>query len=57
MTTNAQRTVVGVFNDQGLADTAVEELQNAGLTADQIYYSGPGEDEKEYFCSLGNLSG
>ncbi|TMD47126.1 MAG: hypothetical protein E6I93_14730, partial [Chloroflexi bacterium] len=44
MAINAQQTVVGVFNDRALADAAVEELQNAGFSSDQIYYSGPGEN-------------
>ena len=43
MTMHAHQVVVGVFDERGLADTAVDELQNAGFTPDQIYYAGEGE--------------
>jgi Heat induced stress protein YflT len=35
--------VVGIFDNRGLADDAVDGLQNAGFSPDQIYYSGHGE--------------
>jgi hypothetical protein len=44
MAMNVQQTVVGVFNERGSADKAVEDLQNAGFSSDQIYYSGSGEN-------------
>ncbi len=47
MVIKAQGTVIGVFDDRGLADTAIGELQNAGFSADQIYYSGPEEGHAE----------
>jgi Heat induced stress protein YflT len=47
MVIKAQGTVIGVFDDRGLADTAVGELQNAGFSSDQIYYSGPEEGHAE----------
>ena len=49
MAMNAQRAVLGVFDERGLAEKAIEDLQNAGFSADQIYYSGPGENQEEYF--------
>lgn len=44
MAMNVQQTAVGVFDERGLADKAVEELQNAGFRSDQIYYSGSSEN-------------
>ncbi len=44
MAINPQHTVIGLFDERGLADKAVDDLQNAGYSADQIYYSGPGEN-------------
>ena len=44
MTTNARSTVVGVFDERGEADNAVYNLQNAGFAANQIYYSGSGDN-------------
>lgn len=44
MAINARQIVVGVFDERGLADTAVNDLQNAGFSPDQIYYSGTGEN-------------
>src|SRR5205085_1165657 len=41
---NPQHTVIGLFDERGLADKAVDDLQNAGFSADQIYYSGPGQN-------------
>ena len=49
MAMNAQRTVVSVFDERGLAEKAIEDLQNAGFSADQIYYSGPEENQGGYF--------
>ena len=42
----AHKTAVGVFDDDDLADEAVEELRNAGFSSGQIYYSGHAESEK-----------
>jgi len=42
----AHQTAVGVFDDDDLADEAVEGLRNAGFTTGQIYYSGHAESEK-----------
>jgi hypothetical protein len=47
MVMNAQRTVVGIFDERGMADKAVEDLQNTGFRSDQIYYSGPDEDDEK----------
>jgi hypothetical protein len=42
----AHQTAVGVFDDDELADEAVEGLRNAGFSSGQIYYSGHAESEK-----------
>ena len=47
MAMNAQRTVVGVFDERAGAENAIEDLQNAGFSSDQIYYSGADEDRRE----------
>jgi hypothetical protein len=47
MAMNAQRTVVGVFDERAGAEDAIEDLQNAGFSSDQIYYSGSDEDHRE----------
>jgi hypothetical protein len=44
---NAQRTVVGVFDERSGAEDAIEDLQNAGFSSDQIYYSGSEEGHRE----------
>jgi hypothetical protein len=49
MAMNAQETVIGVFDDRGLADKAVEELRIAEFSSSQIYYSGSGENPKNDF--------
>ena len=33
-------TVIGVFDEAGMADEAINALQNAGFNADQIYHTG-----------------
>src|SRR2546421_6897779 len=43
----AHQTAVGVFDDDNLADEAVEGLRNAGFSSGQIYYSGHAESEKQ----------
>jgi hypothetical protein len=40
MSINAQRSVVVIFDGRTEAEDAIEALQNAGLSPDQIYYSG-----------------
>jgi len=47
MTMNAQRTVVGVFDERAGAENAIEDLQNAGFSSDQIHYSGSDEEHRE----------
>ena len=47
MAMNAQRTIVGVFDERAAAEDAIEDLQNAGFSSDQIYYSGSDEDHRE----------
>ena len=47
MATNAQRTVVGVFDERAGAENAIEDLQNAGFSSDQVYYSGYDEGDRE----------
>jgi hypothetical protein len=47
MAINAQRTVVGVFDERAEAENAIEDLQNAGFSSDQIYYSGSDENHSE----------
>jgi hypothetical protein len=47
MAIKAQGTVIGVFDDRGLADTAIDKLQSAGFSSDQVYYSGPEEGHAE----------
>ena len=47
MAMNAQRTVVGVFDERAAAEDAIEDLQNAGFSSDQIYYSGSDEGHRE----------
>jgi hypothetical protein len=42
----AHQTAVGVFDDDDMADEAVEDLRNAGFSSGQIYYSGHAESEK-----------
>ena len=42
----AHQTAVGVFDDDELADEAVEDLRNAGFSSGQIYYFGHAESEK-----------
>ena len=42
----AHQTAVGVFDDDDLADEAVEGLRNAGFSSGQIYYFGHAESEK-----------
>jgi hypothetical protein len=49
MAINAQRTVVGVFDERALAEKTIEDLQNAGFSPDQIYYSGSDENQGEYY--------
>ena len=49
MAINAQQTVIGVFDERGLAEKTVEDLQNAGFRSDQIYYSGSDETDKDYY--------
>lgn len=34
------RTIIGVFDEAGMADRAINALQNAGYNNDQIYHSG-----------------
>jgi hypothetical protein len=47
MAMNAQRTVVGVFDERAGAENAIEALQNAGFSSDQIYYSATDENGGE----------
>ena len=47
MAMNAQRTIVGVFDERAGAEDAIEDLQNAGFSPDQIYYSGAEEGRRE----------
>ena len=47
MAMNAQRTIVGVFDERAGAENAIEDLQNAGFSSDQIYYSGSDEGHRE----------
>lgn len=54
MTVNQTSTVVGVFSDKSLADEAIDALQNAGFSSDQIYYSASGSTGK-FFEDLKNL--
>ena|SRR3989442_10230952 len=49
MAMNAQRTIIGVFDERGLAEKAIEDLQKVGFSADQIHYSGSNEDEEAYY--------
>lgn len=49
MAINPNHTVIGLFDERGLADKAVEDLRNAGFSADQIFYSGPGENPSTDF--------
>jgi len=42
----AHQTAIGVFDDDDLADEAVDVLHNAGFRSGQIYYSGHAESEK-----------
>jgi len=51
MAMNAQQTAIGVFSERGLADRVVDELQNAGFRADQIFYSGSGTNPHTDFWS------
>jgi hypothetical protein len=47
MAMNAQRSVVCVFDERAGAENAIEDLQNAGFSPDQIYYSGTDEDQSK----------
>ena len=49
MAINAQKTVVGLFDEPALADNAVADLEQAGFASDQLYYSGPGERRQTDF--------
>ena len=49
MATYANQTVVGVFDERGLVDRVVGDLENAGFSADQIHYSGPGQNPDNNF--------
>lgn len=40
MPINAQRSVAVIFDGRTQAEVAIEALQNAGFSSDQIYYSG-----------------
>jgi uncharacterized protein (TIGR02271 family) len=40
--TTTGRTVIGVFDEAGNADRAIDALQNAGFDSNQIYHSGRG---------------
>jgi hypothetical protein len=42
----AHQTAVGVFDENDMADEAVDDLRNAGFSSGQIYYSGHAESEK-----------
>ena len=44
MAVNAHQTVVCIFDNRSLADNAVDGLQNAGFSPDQIYYAGSGDN-------------
>lgn len=46
MAINAHQTVFGLFDESGLADNAVADLEQAGFASDQLYYSGPGESRQ-----------
>lgn len=58
MAMNTRQTIVGVFDEPAMADHAVEELQNAGFSANQIHYSrhsGSGMDSNSgegFFAGL-----
>jgi hypothetical protein len=47
MAMNAQRTVVCIFDERAGAEDAIEDLQNAGFSSDQVYYSGYDEGDRE----------
>jgi len=60
MAVYAHQTAVGVFDDDDLADEAVEGLRNAGFTSGQIYYSGHAESpfvSSKQRCSIFILRG
>lgn len=43
------QTVVGLFDERGMADRAVNALEQAGFAPEQIYYSGSGENPQTTF--------
>ncbi|HEV2660320.1 MAG TPA: hypothetical protein VGU68_06935, partial [Ktedonobacteraceae bacterium] len=66
MATNPPSTVVGVFTDRSMAEQAMQALHDAGISNEQIHYSGTGssggffEDLKNLFTgstSNGDFSG
>jgi hypothetical protein len=53
MAINAHQTVVGIFDEGGMADKAVNDLERAGFTSDQLYYAGPGQSpETNYWQGI-----
>src|SRR3984957_11631926 len=53
--TTTQRIVVAVFNDRTQAEQAVNALQNAGFSDDQIRYAGHGASGGGILASLKSL--
>lgn len=55
MTTTQQSTVVGVFDERAMAERAVDQLQQAGFSDDQISFSAHSTSTGGIFSGLKNL--
>lgn len=51
----AKPTLVGVFDNAATADSAVQNLENTGFSADQIYYSNRSASEGGFMSGLKSL--
>ncbi len=52
MTTTDRATVVGIFSDDSQAQQAIQALEQAGFSSDQITYSGHGTSSGGFFAGL-----
>jgi uncharacterized protein (TIGR02271 family) len=53
--TTTQRTVVAVFDDRTQAEQAINELQNAGISSDQIRFAGQGTSTGGFLETIKSL--
>ena len=51
------RTIIGVFDEAGMADQAINSLQNAGFSTDQIYHTGRAAAGSGFWSGLKSFFG